>query len=336
MNEKLSYTLKQLEASMRGKKLSDNFLSDTKELFNWSRSCFVEEKKLDEKEKVLLIESAVKMHNRAKTITNAHLSESVTYLKATAAWLLSTYAEKNTKFSILFIRLHCRIASEWIQLNAIDNATDSFKEALGTWKTLNISALERLLPDVELRTLLKTVFYGYLDYSKILRGRDNCDLSEIKLCIGGALEMLSQSRTQRLALARHVLELAHSLASLTNIEEGMHYFKLIHSILDSPLFLRSDKPAENNLEEIMEETWERETLLIKIKSFLGLGYLYKELNQCVKAKGCIKEAKSNNDELFKSTSESKSPARIADETFTFATFSINCRENDVPAAYASL
>jgi len=171
---------------MRGKKFNDTFLADSKDIFNWAYSCFVEDRHVDEHDKVQLIESAVKMHNRAKTITNPRLSESVTYLKSTAAWILSAYAEKNTKFCILFIRLHCRIASEWIQLKAVDNAIHSYKEAMSSWKKLNISALDRILPQVELETLRKTVFYAYLDLSKLLRESETrCDWSSIRACVGG-------------------------------------------------------------------------------------------------------------------------------------------------------
>jgi len=49
------------------------------------------------------------MHNRAKPITNSGLSKSVTYLKSTAAWILSAYTKKNTKST-----------ADWIQLKAMN------------------------------------------------------------------------------------------------------------------------------------------------------------------------------------------------------------------------
>lgn len=187
MIEKIHAILKQLEASMRGKKFNDNFLPDSKELFHWAHSCFVEDRNVDEADKVMLIESAVKMHNRAKTITSPLLSESVTYLKSTSAWILSAYAERNTKFCILFIRLHCRVASEWIQLKEVKYAMQSYREALSRWKELNVSALDRMLPHIELDTLRKTVFYGYLDLSKLLRDSSfsSPDWPSIRACVGG-------------------------------------------------------------------------------------------------------------------------------------------------------
>lgn len=146
MIDKINEILKQLEASLRGKKFNDNFLEDSKTIFAWAYSCFLGKTDGCEINKELLIEKAVMMHNRAKTITNSRFSECITLLKSAAAWILSTYAERNTKFTILFIRLHCRIASEWIQLQNIENATNSYNEAMTSWKQLNISALERLLP----------------------------------------------------------------------------------------------------------------------------------------------------------------------------------------------
>lgn len=192
MLEQINSILKQLEASMRGKKFTDSFFTDSKDIFTWAYNCFLEDKSISEDGKAQLIESAVKMHNRAKTVTNPRFSESVTYLKAAAAWILSAYAEKNTKFCILFIRLHCRIASEWIQLKALDSARQSYEEALSSWKKLNVPALDRLLPPVELETLRRTVFYGYLDLSKLLRDRalspvddPSCSFGTVRACVGG-------------------------------------------------------------------------------------------------------------------------------------------------------
>jgi hypothetical protein len=176
---------------MRGKKVNDTFLVDSKLLFSWAYNSFLEKRDVEEQDKVLLIEGAVKMHNRAKTITNPRLSEAITYLKSTAAWILSAYAQQNSKFCILFIRLHCRIASEWIQLDAVDNAIHSYEEALSSWKKLNTSVLDRMMSQVELDTLKKTVFYGYLDLSKLLRGRETCDWSAIRACVGGMNYLLS-------------------------------------------------------------------------------------------------------------------------------------------------
>jgi tetratricopeptide (TPR) repeat protein len=339
MIDQINTILKQLEASMRGKKFNDSFLSDCKDLFNWAYACFLEDRNIDQNDKVLLIESAVKMHNRAKTITNPRLSESVTYLKSTAAWILSAYAEKNTKFCILFIRLHCRIASEWIQLKAVDYAINSYREAMGSWKKLNISALDRILPQVELDTLRHTVFYGYLDLSKLLRDDASCDWSAIRACVGGALEILPQSLALRLAMAQHVLELAHHLATLLHIEESIHYFHVILTILNTPLSstnLQQQQQQQGKQDEIPKETWQREVLLIKIKTFLGLGYLYKELNQCDKASSFITQAKELNTELSAVTALSSSPVTLANETFTFASFSIYCRDNNVASAESSL
>jgi hypothetical protein len=162
----------------------------------------------------------------------------------------------------------------------------------------------------------------------------------------GALELLpQQSPSLRLALAQHVLELAHHLATLLHVDESIHYFHVIMTILKAPqgssgIAIATGK--SNNLmpqgqqDEMPKDTWQREVMLIKIKTFLGLGYLHKELNQCDKARRFIDQAREINTELSALTALTASPVTLANETFTFATFSIHCRDNDVQAAEASL
>jgi hypothetical protein len=83
----------------------------------------------------------------------------------------------------------------------------------------------------------------------------------------------------------------------------------------------------------------QELSLIKIKARLGMGFIYKELNECDKAIECINEAEAINIELStqqKQQNDSMSYTSIADETFTYAKFSIYCKANDILAAEASL
>lgn len=193
---------------------------------------------------------------------------------------------------------------------------------------------------MELETLQKTVFYGYLDLSKLLQVNKNCDWSSIRACVGGALEILPQSPSLRIAMAQHVLELAHHLATLRHVEDSIHYFHVILTILDVPLSpsvgnnTHQLQHEEHN--EMSKETWRREVLLINIKTFLGLGYLHKELNQCDKASNFIVQAQQLNTELSVLTAQSSSPVVLASETFTFAAFSIQCRANNAAEAESLL
>ena len=172
---------------MRGKKFSDSFQEDSEALFTWAYTCFLEERYISEHDKGILIDSAVKMHNRAKTITNPRHSESVTNLKSAAAWILTAYADKNTKFCILFIRLHCRIASEWIQIQRVENAINSYKEAVRSWRKLNITALDRLLPQGKViinLSFINKLNLKYVSFSDIDSGAGhvakNCVLWSIR------------------------------------------------------------------------------------------------------------------------------------------------------------
>jgi hypothetical protein len=156
----------------------------------------------------------------------------------------------------------------------------------------------------------------------------------------GALEVSPQYQSLRLALAQHVLELAHNLASILHVEESIHYFQVILSILSSSTSPEGSGDRSHLQEDLGEivptETWHRETLLIKIKTFLGLGFLRKELNQCDKAIRLIDQAQDLNREMTLLTANTSSPVKLSNETFTFAKFSIFCRDNDIKAAETSL
>lgn len=194
-----------------------------------------------------------------------------------------------------------------------------------------------LILTVELDTLRRTVFYGQLDLSKLLRANESCDWTTIRTCVGGALEILPSSPSLRLVMAQHVLELAHHLATLQHVEDSIHYFHIILTIIDAPLPTSSTYNQQSEQQDEMSmESWQREVCLIKIKTYLGLGYLHKELNQCEQAIDSIVKAQKLNTELTALTSLSESPVSLSNETFTFATFSIQCRNNDVAAAESSL
>lgn len=138
-------------------------------------------------------------------------------------------------------------------------------------------------------------------------------------------------------MAQHVLELAHHLATLLLLDEGIHYFHVILSILDSSVqSVSNDGGMSHEKDKMPEKTWQREVLLVKMKAFLGLGYLHKELAQCEKASSFIDKAKEINDEISALTVFSSSPVTLAAETFTFASFSIHCRSNNVAAAETSM
>ena len=156
----------------------------------------------------------------------------------------------------------------------------------------------------------------------------------------GALGFLPQTRSLQLVMARHVLELAHHFATIQHNDESIHYFQVIQTIVNAPcshLSNRTEDFGNSERDSITDEAWTREVLLIRIKTCLGLSYLRKELNQCKKATSLIDEAQNLNKKLADVTrTATSSPLALADETFTFAMFSIRCRENDVAGARCAL
>jgi hypothetical protein len=181
-----------------------------------------------------IIDHAILLHNKCKAVGATSLStvsESISFLKGAASWLLSTYGYQNTKFLVLFIRLHCRVASEMISLGNDANALSSFSEATKCWDQLGSQALERILPPVELEGLRYVVFTALIDFSKLLRSRHSSDRDTVKHCVGTAMDLLPFLPSVRICFCDHVLELGQELAGLGDFEHAMHYIRIAHSTL---------------------------------------------------------------------------------------------------------
>jgi hypothetical protein len=271
--------LKQLECVMRGKRIDENLLLlQSKEFLE---CCYNEYKAtegtgthFDKETQQRNIDLAVKLHNKSKSVhlNSKVFSEAVTSLKASAAWILTTYGYASTKFVIMFIRLHCRAASELLALETIDYAEFSLRKASECWKMLNSQALERILPPVDLEGLRFVVFSAFLDYSKLLRLSAGSE-DEIKNCIGCALELLDYLPNVRLTFSRHVLEIGQELAIQKSAYlEAIHYLRIA---LSSLLVLHSSNSAL--VRDEGQAGQQDDSLLLLTKTYLSMAFVYQEM-----------------------------------------------------------
>jgi hypothetical protein len=264
--------MKQLECVMRGKRIDENLLlTQSEEFLEWS---FHEYKatetpgihSTDKETQQKYIDLAVRLHNKAKSVhlNSKVFSESVTSLKASAAWILSTYGYASTKFVIMFIRLHCRAASELLALDKINYAEYSLRKASECWKMLNSQALERILPPVDLEGLRYVVFNAFLDYSKLLRLATGGTEEEIKNCIGCALELIDHLPNVRLTFSRHVLDIGQELAiQKSAYPEAIHYLRIA---LSSLLVLHSSDDEQKD-----------DSQLLLTKTYLSMAFVFQEM-----------------------------------------------------------
>jgi hypothetical protein len=269
---------KQLECIMRGKRIDENsLLSQSEELLNWSLNEYKTkgsqgihfEREIQQK----FIDLAVKLHNKSKSVhlNSKVFSEIITNLKASAAWILTTYGHANTKFVIMFIRLHCRAASELIALEKFNFAEASLRKVAECWKMLNSQALERILPPVDLEGLRFVVFNSFLDYSKLLRttGGSTGNEEEIKNCIGCALELLENLPDVRLTFSRHVLDIGQELAiHKSAYNEAIHYLRIALSSLH---VIQTSKNLTNR------DDLQDESRVLLTKTYLSMAFVYQEL-----------------------------------------------------------
>lgn len=262
--------LKQLECVMRGKRIDEStFLKQTEDFLNWSFSEYerieLSKSHLDHETQQKFTDLAVKLHNKSKQVhfNSKVFSECITNLKAAAAWILTTYGSTSTKYVIMFIRLHCRAASEMLLIEKLNYAESSLKKVFECWKMLNSQALERILPPVDLEGLRFQVFNAFLDYSKLLRtssGRED----EIRNCIGCALELLDYLPNLRLAFCRHALDIGQELAiQKSAYHEAIHYLRIALSSLH---ILQSTKESENE-----------EAQILLMKTYLSMAFVFQEM-----------------------------------------------------------
>lgn len=181
-----------------------------------------------------VIDQAILLHNKCKAVgatTLSNISESISYLKGAASWLLSGYGYQNAKFLVLYIRLHSRVASEMISLNNNSCALSSFSEAVKCWDQLSSQALERILPPVEFDGLRYVIFTSLLDYSKLLRSRSSSNQDTVKHCVGTAMDLLPFLPSVRICFSENVLEFGQELAGSGDYEHALHYIGIAHSTL---------------------------------------------------------------------------------------------------------
>ena len=235
------------------------------------------------------IESAILLHNKCKAVgvtTHCNLAEAISYLKGAASWLLSTYGYSNTKFEVMFIRLHCRVASEMVTLGQGPFALQSFAEAVRYWDKLSAQALERTLPPLELEGLRYVIFSAMLDFSKLLRAQGDADMSGVRLCVGTAMSVLPHLPSVRMCFSEHVLELGQELAAQGSFEEAVHYLRLADSSLH--MIATNGYPqvpsTDNSQGEMVGEgggcrggqVLKEEVTLLRCRALLSLAYAYQE------------------------------------------------------------
>jgi hypothetical protein len=271
--------VKQLECIMRGKRIDENsLLSQSEELFEWSINEYktkgIQGTHFDKEVQQKFIDLAVKLHNKSKSVhlNSKIFSEIITNLKASAAWILTTYAHANTKFVIMFIRLHCRAGSELIALEKLNFAESSLRKVAECWKMLNSHALERILSPVDFEGLQFLVFNSFLDYSKLLRSSTGNE-EEVKNCIGCALELLDNLPDARLTFSRHVLDIGQDLAiKKSAYQEAIHYLR----IALSSLHVIQTSAKQTNQDDVLQYPQDESQVLLT-KTYLSMAFVYQEL-----------------------------------------------------------
>jgi hypothetical protein len=152
MMEKIDKVLLILELAVRGKCTT----SHETELLSLSNDLLDKTSKaelppdMDDTAKTKMVNTAVLLHNKVRNLsTNGVHKRIKSLIRATSAWMLSTYGQKSQKVLCTCIKLHTRCAAELFSFasGTQEFAMRSIGEALSSWEAMNTSALEQVRRD---------------------------------------------------------------------------------------------------------------------------------------------------------------------------------------------
>ncbi len=150
-----------------------------------------------------------------------------------------------------------------------------FNEAIRCWGIINEQHIERILPPVELDELRLMMFHTYLDKSKLLKELYPNKLDDIRLSLGGAMELVNFIPEVIFQYVQYVIDIAHHMAQYDCISEALHYFKISHHILQGhSINKQKQNVGDGNVAASISKA-DIDSLMSK--TLLGLAYSYKEL-----------------------------------------------------------
>ena len=228
MIEKVEVILKHLDVLIRGGSRNRDIEQDqqienlSRRIFEWASSAegFSSAQALPEETKSLHAATAVKLHNKARTLAPSCLPELRAMLKAVSGWLLYNFHPHTPKAMLTVIKLVARSAQDLRQFEQYRRQALVCSIATGEfWSKINEAALSRTLPPLELQDVKHAVFQSFLDTAVlILEGVKTgsaqqvyCN-SDARRAVSNAMEIVqSLKEGHKIFFAESLLELGSAV-----------------------------------------------------------------------------------------------------------------------------
>lgn len=279
MFDEVDVVFKQVEGLLRN--ANSKAISDTARislrLLNWFSSLDAADEvySLSDKQKSSHLEIAVKLHNKARNLVAAPLTEVRTLLKATSAWMLTLYGGEKAKTYVAAIKILSKCGQEFSTLHPTI-AQQCFMSTIDNWKKASNKSIQLDASPLELEDLKTAVFWSYVEVVRC-RSSGVDDYEHTRKHISEAIEIM-QTLPSRLkfTLAEEVMTLAYRITEQESqllMDESTYYFKTVLHIIDSAML------PDSNVEGISSSASsivKIDMLKVKINAQLALSFIYME------------------------------------------------------------
>jgi hypothetical protein len=179
--------------------------------------------KLEILESELYTTAAVKLHNKARNLTNESFHDIRGLLRGVAAWILIYFSKSSSAGKCTIIKLLSKSNQDLQQFENFRNF--ALKCCVGVakmWSELNQYALNKQIPQIELQEVKVAVFQAYLDVVKL--SDDDLDVCN---SISKARDMVqSMSKNLKVTFSDYVVQYATKCAEKKHYNDAIKYFNI--------------------------------------------------------------------------------------------------------------
>jgi hypothetical protein len=224
---------------------------------------------LSNEEKKEYIESAIRIHNKARNLPQSLLRLRAS-VKAACAWTFASFGENFEKTVPIIIKLLSKCGHDFESCGEYEKSKECFESVVGLWQTSKTSSRFQKLAPLEAQDAKLSIFncnIALLTYYKShLKDFDETLLKKLKSTIANAMELLPYlSFTNKMSLLSIILDIASSLA----VQKSQHNEAIqLYTKCIAILGLKNSETPENGI--VIQDKENR----FKLRCYLSLAYLY--------------------------------------------------------------
>jgi hypothetical protein len=287
MRSEIEPCIQQIELLLRGGATS-NTVQELKKvshtLLTWySSSKNIEEyERSSESERAETLGLAIKLHNKARSLTSPAHSEIRACLKATAAWMLAAYGGDKIKVLSAATTILSKAGEELANADIYpDLASKCLSGSILYWNRATSLSLHKTMSPVDLQDMKTAAFWAHLEKAKLLWRHDG-QQEEIRKIISGAAEIMQTLPPKvKMRFAERVMELVQEMSKSSNKpSDTIHLLKMALNAIDSAqlpsMHIDFDAEAGGNGEDADSPALRdpAEIKKLRLRAHLSLAFLY--------------------------------------------------------------